>query len=156
MKYSILYTPFAKGSQREQKTLVALSTSCEQKSKQVADDIIINQLSLDASASLIASYVNAFLPQISDIIVLVLLLPVQLQINAPKPTQFLAACNITLEVYNHVYCHRFLEDGDCIFAECVLRKISSTCVDTEPRGIVATCIVTGDRGRPCISSYCKQ
>ena len=66
--------------------------------------------------------------------------------NAPKPTQFLATCDITLEVYYHVDCRSFLEDNDHSFAECLLRKISSTCVDTKPRGIVATCIITGDRG----------
>ena len=32
------------------------------------------------------------------------------------------------------------------------REISSTCVvDTNPRGIKATCIVSGDSGQPCIN-----
>ena len=32
------------------------------------------------------------------------------------------------------------------FAECVLREISSGCVDTKLRGIEATCKVSDDRG----------
>ena len=34
------------------------------------------------------------------------------------------------------------------FVEHVLQEISGACVDTEPRGIEATCIVSGDRERP--------
>ena len=36
------------------------------------------------------------------------------------------------------------------------KEISGTCVDTKPRGIEATCIVSGDRRRSCIISYNKQ
>ena len=44
------------------------------------------------------------------------------------------------------------------FDERVLQEISGTCVHTKSRGIEATCIVGGDRGRPCVSSHsqCKQ
>ena len=42
------------------------------------------------------------------------------------------------------------------FAEHELWKIYSACVDTKLRGIEATCIFSGDRERPHISSYCKQ
>ena len=48
----------------------------------------------------------------------------------------------------------FLKNGS--FVERVLWEISSTCVDTKPRGIEATCIVSGDRRRSCIISYNKQ
>ena len=36
------------------------------------------------------------------------------------------------------------------------KEISGTCVDTKPRGIEATCIVSGDRRRSCIILYNKQ
>ena len=39
------------------------------------------------------------------------------------------------------------------FAERVLREINGTCVNTKRRGIEATCIVSGDREQPRISSY---
>ena len=42
------------------------------------------------------------------------------------------------------------------FAEHVLWKMSSACVNTKPTGIEATCIVSGDKGRTHISSYFKQ
>ena len=44
------------------------------------------------------------------------------------------------------------------FADCVLREISSGCVDTKLRGIEATCIVSDKRGRPRVSllSQCEQ
>ena len=44
------------------------------------------------------------------------------------------------------------------FDERVLQEISGTCVETKPRGTEATCIVSGNRGRPCISLrfQCKQ
>ena len=34
------------------------------------------------------------------------------------------------------------------FTEHVLQEISGTCVDTNPRDIKATCVVSSDRGRP--------
>ena len=42
--------------------------------------------------------------------------------------------------------------------ERVVQEISSVCVDTKPRGIKATCIVSGDRGRSRVSSrfQCEQ
>ena len=42
------------------------------------------------------------------------------------------------------------------FTELVLWKISNTCVETKPRGIEATCIVSGDRGRSHISMHCGR
>ena len=37
------------------------------------------------------------------------------------------------------------------FAERLLQEISGACVHTKPRGIEATCIISGERGRPHIS-----
>ena len=34
------------------------------------------------------------------------------------------------------------------FDERVLQEISGACVETKPRGIEATCIISGNRGRP--------
>ena len=44
------------------------------------------------------------------------------------------------------------------FDERVLQEISCACVDTKPRGIEATCIVSCDRGRPRVSLHfqCEQ
>ena len=44
------------------------------------------------------------------------------------------------------------------FDERVLQEISGACVHTKPRDIEATCIISGDRGRPRVSSHsqCKQ
>ena len=37
------------------------------------------------------------------------------------------------------------------------REISSgCCIVTKPRGVEAACIVTCDRGRPLVRSYCEQ
>ena len=41
----------------------------------------------------------------------------------------------------------------CSFAECVLQEISGACVDAKLRGIEVICIVGGDRGYSCASSY---
>ena len=45
-----------------------------------------------------------------------------------------------------------------IIDERVLQEISRACVKTKPRGIEATCIISGNRGQPRISSRfrCKQ
>ena len=48
----------------------------------------------------------------------------------------------------------FWKNGN--FTECVLQEISSACVNITLSGIEATYIVSGDRGRPWISLYCKQ
>ena len=44
------------------------------------------------------------------------------------------------------------------FNECVLWENSGACVHTKSRGIKATCIISGDRGQPCVSlcSQCDQ
>ena len=44
------------------------------------------------------------------------------------------------------------------FDECVLQEVSGACVHTKPRGIEATCIISGNRGRPHVSSrfQCEQ
>lgn len=34
------------------------------------------------------------------------------------------------------------------FTGCVLREISSACLDTKPKGVEESCIISGDRGRP--------
>ena len=35
-------------------------------------------------------------------------------------------------------------------------NLRGACVDAKPRGIEATCIVSGGRGTNCVSSYCEQ
>ena len=69
---------------------------------------------------------------------------------------FLAIFNMH-EDDNHYNCHGFLEENGS-FNEHVLQEISGACVHTKPRGIEATCIVSGDRERPRVSSrsQCKQ
>ena len=47
----------------------------------------------------------------------------------------------------------FLENTS--FIECALREISGAWVDTKSRIIEATCISSGDRGQPCVTS-CSQ
>ena len=43
------------------------------------------------------------------------------------------------------------------FANCVLWELSGACVDAKQRDIKATCIVSGDRGRPlCFLSVKEQ
>ena len=58
--------------------------------------------------------------------------------------QFISSRNFNMHgVKNHDNC--FLEEWH------ELQEISSTCVDTNPRGIEATFIVSGDRGKPHVS-----
>ena len=55
--------------------------------------------------------------------------------------------------HTHEDCYMHFEIRNIRFAECVLQENSNTCVDTKLRGIDATCIVSGDRGWPCINLH---
>ena len=65
------------------------------------------------------------------------------------PPQFLAMWSMSLII-------AAFQKTDSSFTEHVIQELSSTCADTKPTGIKATCIVSSDRAQPQISSYWKQ